>query len=476
MKLHVRLLVVASIALPLGGVGAAVAGCGSDDSSPSEGVDAGPALPDGASPGSDSGPGGTDSGPEDAGQDATDAGTDATAPLTTCDPLQRVDTLRGVTGSVGAAGFGDAWAVTWFQSAAVSPDAQLHWKARVFDGAALAAEQDLGVDVSVTQSPLVSDGAGHAFAQRFAGASGERRVLDFSTGLFAAGESASFAHSGFDSMALAAVPGGGALSLYRNGTNTVADQWLPAQPTWTTTGLAGEPALSFGLRVAVNAAGKAAAIWYTTDGTGANVAIATYDGAAWSPVVTRNLPIADGAVADVELGVFANGDPLLAWAQGSATLSYVRLAVATSTFGAVVPIDTTAGATAGGVRVVVDPGDRITFAWKRGGEVYVRRDLGAGLLAPENAGNAEDYRLDLDPATSQVTLLTYKAPALSIRRLAAASETLPPAVVTGVGVSSTMTLKRDAAVVFDASGRPTVIALQSLAGAGGLGLAYATCH
>jgi hypothetical protein len=488
MTRSARLLVLSSFVLASAAV--AIAGCVSDSPSPQAGLDGGPGgLPDGAPANVDSGSAATDGATPDTDADAggdaqtvgdagTDAEVDASSPLTTCDPLQRIDTIRGVNGAstISAAGSGDEWAVTWFQTAAVSPDAEAHWKGRFFDGAALATEQDLGTDTSITQSPTVADGAGHAFAQRFEGAGGERRVFDFSTGLFAAGESVPIAHSGFDSMALAAIPGGGAISLYRDGTNVLADKWLPAQPAWTTTGLAGLPALSFGLRVVTNAAGKAAALWYVSVTGGTDVTVTTYDGATWSAPATKNFPDADGTMGRIEPAIFSNGDVLIAWAQGPSTLSTVRLAAATGTFAAPVPIDTTSGATAGGLDVVVDASDRITVAWILAGHVFVRRDLGAGFLAPEDAGASDAFRLDLDRATSQVSLLTYSLPNLAIRRIGPTSDTLGPAITTGVGISNGMNLKRDASVVFDTSGRPTVIAMQSLTGPGGFGLAYAKCH
>ena len=389
----------------------------------------------------------------------------------------RIDTLRGVNGSawMSAAGYGDTWAVTWFQLALVSPDSQNHWKGRFFDGAAFTAEQELGTDVWASENALVSDGIGHAFVQRYASAGGDRRVFDFSNGTFSSTQSFSLSQSGLEPMALAAIPGGGALSLYRNGTNTVADKWLPSQPTWTTTGLAGVPALVNGLRIVVNAAGKAAAMWYVSDGSGTDVTVTPYDGSSWGTSVTKNLPIAEGSVGNTEAAIYTNGDVLLAWPQGPNSLNTVRFAASTGAFGSKVPVDPNTGAGAGGVAVVIDPADRAIVTWIRNGHVFISQDGGTGFSAPEDVAAATSYRLGVDRATSEVTLLSYNSPTLSLQRVHA-NQSIGTMVPTNMGVSSTMTLSRHAAVVFESTGRPTVFAMQDVAGPGGLGLAYAKCH
>ncbi len=480
-------LLLAGLAVPSIFV-ASGAGCvTSNDPPPSQALPEGGAFDSGGPSPNDANLPGTDTGTTDSGggnDTGTDAGNDAggdggtSGPLATCDAPARVDTLRGVDGSVtiSATGYGDKWVVTWYQLALVSPDSMYHWKARTFDGAALATEIDLGTDVFGNQSPIVSDGAGHAFAQRFRSSDGERRVFDFASGTFAAGTAFPQVNSAVEIFALAAIPGGGAMSLFRDGTNVLADKWLSG--SWAPTNLAGSPGLSFGLRLAVNAAGKAVALWYNANagGPGGNdLHVAAYDGAAWSAPVTLNLPNAVGQTSTFTPVVLSNGDAIIGYLQGADTIVSHRFHP-NGTFDAPIPVESSAGATAGKFAIVADASDRVTFAFLKAGHVHVRRDLGAGYLAEQDVTTGTDYRLDVNPATQEVTLVTYKMPTLQVQRIAPTSNTWTASIPLNMGISNGTLPQRQAAVVFDSAGRPTVLSMQEAAGAGGLELFSAKCR
>ena len=471
---------------------AAAAGCISDSDPAAAPLDGGGfetgVSSDGGGPGNDAGGAGvdggggdgsagdsaaTDSGAVDSG-DSGDAAT-TSGPLSACDPATRVDTLRGVNGAVtlSAAGYGDKWVVTWFQIASVSPDSQYHWKARYFDGAALATEVDLGIDVYGVQNPIVADGSGRAFAQRFNSSDSDRRVFDFATGTFASATTFPVVNSGDEFFALAPIPGGGALSLFRNGTNVVADKWVPATPSWTTTGLAGLPALSYGLRVAANAAGKAVALWYNSDGSGGNdLHVAAYDGATWSAPVTKSLPNDGGSSGEFQPVMLPNGDAIIGWVQSGTSIVTSRFHG--GTFDAPVEVEAAAGSAK--LDMVADSAGRVSVAFFKGGHVHVRRDLGAGYLAEQDVATATDYRLAVNPATDEVTLVTYNLPTLQIQRIAPTSNTWTASLPMNMGISNGTLPKRQTAVVFDSAGRPTVLSMQDASGSGGLELFAAKCH
>ena len=472
------------------GAGVVATGCVTSSDPP-----AGPAAFDGGSfdaasnlndanvPGVDTGTpdtGTPDTGTTEAGG-GNDAGTDAgpsSGPLTACDPAARIDTLRGVDGSVtiSAAGYGDKWVVTWYQLALVSPDSLSHFKSRYFDGTTLAGEVDLGTDVFGNQSPIVADGAGRAFSQRYKSSDAERRVFDFATGTFGAPTTFPAVNSAVEYFALAAIPGGGAISLFRNSANVVADKWLPAQPAWTTTGLAGLPAIAFGLRIAANAAGKAVALWYNANGNGGNdLHVAAYDGTTWSAPVTESLPITGGQTGDFKPVILANGDAVIAYTLGADSIVTQRFHV-NGTFDAPIPVDSTAGVAGGRFDMVADASDRVTVVFLKAGHVHVRRDLGAGYLAEQDVATGTDYRLDVNPATQDVTLVTYNLPTLQIQRVAATGNTWTASLPLNMGIKNGTLPRRQTAVVFDTAGRPTVLSMQDAAGAGGLELFSAKCR
>ena len=399
--------------------------------------------------------------------------------VTSCAAAVRVDTLRGVNGatSMSAAGYGDKWTAVWLQNSTVSPDNQFHFKGRAFDGAALLPEHDFGIDNFGNFSAAVADGTGHAFVQRYVGPAGDRFVYDYATNAWGVGTAFPVVNSGTDPMALAAIPTGGAISAYRDGTNVLADRWLPATSTWTTTGLAGLPAVVAGLRLFVNATGKAAAVWYLADGTGTTISVTTFDGATWAPTKTELLPVADGSLAGLEGAIYANGDVRLMFAIGGAsTLKTMKYSAAAGTFDAPSPIGAAVNSSESAMAVGIDAQDRLTLAWIDNGKLQVRRDVGAGLGAAQDLGPSLGFRLDLDRTSSNVTLLSYDTPKLTIRGISGAGTTWTPAVETNVGLTAHMTVRIMSSVVFDSKGKPTVVAMQDIAGAGGLALSYAKCN
>lgn len=473
MRSHLRIGFFALLAL--GGLVVHLAGC--EDSSEGTPI---------VTPGGDAGfgsDGSTDGSvtPGD-GSTSTDGGGDGGTGgpvVTACAAGVRVDTLRGVNGAVrmAAAGYRDKWTAVWLQNSTVSPDNQFHLKGRAFDGAALVAEHDFGIDNFGNFNAAVADGTGRAFLQRYLGPDGDRFVFDFATNTWGAGTTFPAVNSGTDPMALAAIPTGGAISAYRDGTNVLADRWLPATPTWTTTGLAGLPANVAGLRILVNPTGKAAAIWYGPDGAGTTVYVTTFDGTSWAPTKTELLPIADGSLAGLEGGIYANGDVQLTWIIGAAsTVKTARYTTAAGTFGAQTTIGAAVNSSGSTLAMLVDAQDHLTEGWVDNGKLQVRRDVGAGLGAAQDFGASENYRLDIDPKSSNVTALSFGVGKLTIRGISGAGTTWTPAVDVSVGLSANMQVARMAAVVFDSKGKPTVVAMQELAGAGGLGLSYAKCN
>ena len=391
----------------------------------------------------------------------------------------RVDTLRGVNGSdrISAAGYGNKWAVTWFQIGTASQDGLYHAKARFFDGNALLTEQDLGTYDYGLIGGLVSDGNGHGFFSRqISTSTADRYVLDYATG--ALGTGASFGGTNSDSaQAMATIPGGGAFSLYRSGTGVMADRWLPGDPTWKTTGLAGTPVNSSGLRIRVNATGKAAAAWYSTDGSGTTINVSTYDGATWSAQRTKLLPAAGGSIGVLEIGVYANGDVLVVYEHGADQIfHHVRLTATTGVFGTVGDIGTATNAATYAPGVIIDPMDRVTVTYLDNGKAMARRDVGAGFLQVQDLGAATSQRIDLDPTTNNVFVVTYQMPTLSIRGVTPASNTWSAAIPLNLGISNQEDPRLAAATVFDSAGKPTVISQMDAPGSGGLELFYAKCQ
>ncbi len=450
------------------------AGCGSSDNN-------GGGSSSGISPGFDGGGtpdaiGADGNTPSDTGG-GTDTGVDSGGGpvVKSCDAAVRIDSLRGVNGSVriGAAGNGDKWVAAWFQIALVSPDSQFHLKARSFDGTALGTETDLGIDNQNFMVPMVGDGNGHAFLDRNNGAGGDHFVYDFAAGTW--GASTPFPVTGsLDPFAQAAFSGGGAISLYRNGTNELAEKWLPADPTWKSTGLLGLPAAAFGLRIST-AVGttKASAVWYSNDGSGgSDLSFAMYDGATWSSVVTKNIA---GTPSAFETATFSNGDMLGVWVDGSAQTVHAVRVHPNGTFDAVVDLGTAAGGGGNGPLVVIDAQDRVTVAWSDNGTIHARRNLGSSFGATDDFGAGFGFRLDLDPKTSNVALVTYKTPSLIIRGIGGADAAWTSPVTLNAGISNQEYPKTNAAVVFDSAGKPTVITMQDAPGAGGLELFYVKC-
>lgn len=459
------------------------AGCSDDEtgaaptSSSSSGGSSGASSSGGSSGASSSG---GSSGASSSGSSGDDGGGDGGIPVKSCATPVRVDTLRGVNGSdrISAASYGNKWAVTWFQIGSVSPDALYHAKARFFDGNTLLTEQDLGTyDYSVTAG-LVSDGNGHGFFSRvMSNTDSERYVLDYATGAFGAGTAFDGTNFSDGAQQMAAIPGGGAISLYRSAAGVMADRWLPGDPTWKTTALAGAPANSYGQRLRVNATGKAAAAWYSSDGSGTTISVATFNGTSWAPTATKLLAAAGGPLGVLEIGIYSNGDVLVVYEQGADQIfHHVRLTASTGVFGTVGDIGTATNAATYPPGVIIDPMDRVTVTYLDGAKAMARRDLGAGFLPVQDLGAATGQRIDLDPTTNNVFIVTYQLPTLSIRGVTPTSNTWTAAIPLNLGVSNQEDPKRQAATVFDSAGKPTVLSQMDAPGTGGLELFYVKCQ
>lgn len=449
--------------------------CGSEDGDSSNNAASSSGGSSGASSGGASSSGTTSS----SGSSGGDGGDAGPPPIVaSCDPPVRVDTLRGVNGAdlITAAGYGNKWAVTWYQAPAVSGDGQAHFKGRVFDGTAMKDEEDLGVYEYNTSNGLVSDGNGHAFVQALIGGAAKRYTVDFAGGAFDDG--ATFAGiDGLQPWGLAAIPGGGALSVFRDGNKIASERWLPGDASWNATNLAGAPAFVFGVRAFAIAGGKGAALWYVNNGPMIDISVTFFDGSAWGTPAVKSLANEGGALGFLEGGIYSNGDVLFVYTQASSPVVHtVRVHAADKSMDPVVDIGSATGASTTAPGVVIDPSDRVSIAYLDLGHAKVTRNVGAGFEPAPDLGPADTFRLDRDPTTNDLYLLTYKMQNLSVRGLPAAGATWSgPVVLTGVGITSGMTLSRQNAMVFDPTGKPTIFSMHEASGAGGLQLVYVKC-
>lgn len=434
----------------------------------------------GGSSGANSGGASSSGAASSSGSSGGDGGDGGPPPIVTiCDAAVRVDTLRGVNGAdlVTAAGYGDKWAVTWYQAASVSGDGQSHFKGRVFDGTAMKDEQDLGVYEYNTSNGLVSDGNGHAFAQALIGGTAKRFIVDFATGLFSSGTTFTGV-DGLQPWGLAAIPGGGALSVFRDGTKIASERWLPAETDWKATDLAGSPAIVFNVRAFATAGGKGAALWYENKGATSDVSVTFFDGSHWSTPVVKSLATNDGAIGFLEGGIFSNGDVLFVYTHGASPIVHtVRARAADKMMDPVVDVGTATGASTTAAGVIIDPSDRVSIAYRDLGHAKVTRNVGTGFEPAVDLGQADSFRLERDPTTNDLYLLTYWQQNYSIRGVPVLGSTWsPPVAFIGVGITSGMTLSRQTAMAFDTKGKPTVFSMNESAGAGGLQLVYSKCH
>lgn len=412
-----------------------------------------------------------------------DGGPNALEPVA-CEKRVRIDGLRGVDGSstMSATHSGDRWVVLWYQIGAVSPDAKYHVKGRVFDGAALLAEQDLGIEQGYAPPiPIVADGAGHGFTQWFEESGGQRAVLDFAAGSFSKSAFAAVSNGKSTPVTMAPLAAGGAVSAYRTDTAVAADRWDPADSTWKSTNLTG-PAQLDDLQLATNAAGKAAATWNVSDGAGGtNLTIATWDGATWK-TATKSFPLADGLLASgFRHVVLDDGDVFFAWLVGGRvieTSTYHPSAAAGSEWDAPLPIEESTESLGSSAPLVVRDGNgRIAIGWLRGTNAFVRRRATNTWADKEDLGAADSLRLAVDPFSNLVALTTRLADGIGIARSPAGGASWSARVPVGVGISNGTNLLRMADVVFDTAGRPTVLSMQDLPDdpGVGLGLVYAKC-
>ena len=450
--------------------------CGSESEESNNGASSSSGGSSGASSSGAASSSGTASSSGSSGDDGGDSGPPPL--ITTCDAPVRVDTLRGVNGAdlVTATSFGNKWAVTWYQAASSSNDGLSHFKGRVFDGTVMKDEQDLGTYEYNTSNALVSDGAGHAFAQALTSGSAKRYVVDFAAGTF--GNATSFTGvDGLQPWGLAAIPGGGALSVFRDGTKVASERWLPADPTWKATDLAGSPSLVFGVRAFAITGGKGAALWYANNGAVTDISVAFFDGTNWSAPVVKSLAQADGALGFLEGGMYSNGDVLFVYTQAATPVVHtVRVHAADKAMDPVVDIGSATGASTTAPGVVIDPSDRVSIAYLDLGHAKVARNVGSGFETAPDLGPAETFRFDRDPTTNDLYLLTYRQQSFSVRGLPAAGTTWsPPVPFIGVGITSGMTLSRQTAMAFDSAGKPIIFSMHEAPGAGGLQLVYVKC-
>lgn len=441
------------------------------------GFDAGlaePSVPDGAS--SHRNDGGDDGGGSEAG------GPNALSPVTCAAPI-RIDSLRGVNGSstISAAHSGDRWLVLWYQIGAVSQDSKEHLKGRFFDGTTLGAEQDIASDQAYEPPlPIAVDGTGRGFTQ-FVEPTAQQVAIDFATGGFTKTPFSPGAAGSDTPVAIAPIPAGGALSVYRTGAGVAADRWDVGEQKWKPTDLTG-PAVLSDLRAVTNGAGKGAATWIVSDGgSGYNLTVATWDGAHWTSK-TKNFPLDSGlSVGFFRPAVQANGDVQVIWQVGSRYLKgsvYHPSAAAGAEWDSPTTFrDAGESGSLSEPLLLVDNADRFSVGWLEASKAWVRKGSGGTLADPVDLGSATSFALALDPFANPTALTFDLADRIAIRRSPASGNEWSPRVPTGVGISNGVQLGRQAAVVFDAAGHPTIITQNDATGAGiGLGLVYAACR
>ncbi len=228
----------------------------------------------------------------------------------------------------------------------------------------------------------------------------------------------------------------------------------------------------------VNAAGKAIGAWQASDGAGGtNISVAPFDGSSWATATVHDFVIAAGYAQNFSYAALSNGDAIVAYAAGpNGDILSMRFHASNGTFDAPVSVESVSASASTQPVVVADASDRVTYAWLRAGHAYARRDLGAGLLATADLGAASSVSLTLNPTTGDVVALTYRLDMLEIQRIGATDTTWPNLLPTNVGVSNGMTVGRQAAVVFDSAGTPTLLTMQNAPDAGGFELVYTKCQ
>jgi hypothetical protein len=375
-----------------------------------------------------------------------------------CEAPIRLDTTGNISAieNIVAASVGTKFVVAWQQDGFVSTGKVL---GTIVDGTAVGPEVDLsGAAVLAPHLAIAVDSTGRGFLQW----RGARRVVDFAASMFA--PATTFASDTNSGLGLAAIPSGGALSLYsKNGVapQTSVEQWKPAGMSWQDTGLVGPSPIDSGT-VKTNAAGHAVAAWSTGQLV---VSAVAFDGSTWGPSISPHDFGGDaGSPATYDYDVYPNGDALF-------VVSYPdridAVKYSAGQWGAPTAIPSAGPSDI--LRIVIDAMGRATVAWVGAqmgpnAATHVSRNLGSGWTMPQSLGAAAvggTHRLVLDPDSRPVVVNVDRSSSANPMMIwrAAPDGTTWSSTTTPL-VSNNDILEKDAPVTF-AGGYTILMAPQS---------------
>jgi hypothetical protein len=418
-----------------------------------------------------------------------DAGAEAgvfLSPLA-CGPVERIDTEGGVSNSheIVAASFAGKILVSWQQDSTGTAT-------RFFDGTSWLAPISFDPGANAL-GRIVVDGAGKAFLSSrswYQNAPVARRtVFDFETGVFAAPTAFAADLDGetFQTIDVAALPGGGALYVYRAVDGVRADRWSPDTGAWGPSQIIAPRADN--VRVASNAAGQAVAFVWTTDLKANAVSRAvTFDGSAWSaPSAPRS-----GTVQAFRLGALPSGEGVI-FTTGAGSpfeITRVRPGLGGGACEFLAAESVVSEPTPGGrfTDLAVDALGRVTVAWTAPvirasylHDVFTRRYVNGGWAETQLLAHADTTSLAVDPVSKSVVALTESpvgspvghVGAVSVQRVAADANTWSAPVSTGI--ANPFSLDLSAAVGFRSGGAAVVFSRKPHGASSDLGLFAATC-
>lgn len=410
-------------------------------------------------------------------------------PPLACGRVERIDTEGGLVSdkAIVAGSFAGKTLVSWQQYSTSAA-------ARFFDGTSWLAPT--GFDPDAWRSGRIAvDGKGRAFLNSFATVQPDtvvrRVVFDFATGLFAPpttvdADVGATTGDSFEAIDIAALPGGGALSVYRAVDGIRADRWSSDTGAWAPSQIIAPREDS--VRIATNAAGQAVAVAWSRDFKGNVVSSAiTFDGSSWSAPSAPYHGISRAFV----LGVLPSGEGVIATSGGYSPVEITRvrpgLAGGPSEFLAPEPVVSAPGPKQGEIQfssVAVDALGRITVAWTvrvfpgPRHHVFARRYISGAWAETQLLGHAPSVSLAVDPASNSVVALTVDPEGspvntVAVQRVAADANTWSAPIATGMVTDNA---SFHAAVGFRSSGAAIVFAKQALAKQGERGLFAATCN
>ena len=454
---------VGGLAIALGASLALLAyACTSDDSGGSSGTIGGTDSSFDGTTGSSGG----ESGPGE-GDGATDGGIEGggiKAPVTTCTPLSRLDSLGNVSAfAVSASSFGGKYLFTWTESSDNS-----HFRGRYFDGSKLTNELDFGLGFAETSVSSV-DATGKAYLMWEAPATDpDLAVFDLTTGTIASSINVPLYQEDLN-FGVGGLPAGGALALYQTRVPTQVvniDRYVPGMG-WTAdagadAGVYPTDLVSDNDGIALNPAGKGAAFWnvVTTGPNGHKFTVLPFDGAKLGDPVARTF-VSESGSGDAIIfsgAALANGDVAFVWRTNAETDVFSIFhpgAPAGSEWDPDMQLGTTANG-GGNPLVLVGAGDAITAVWNDGATLKARRRLGGVWSAAITLGASVGNPIAaLDPGGNIVFATASNQGTISVGRIPADSTTVPPLVQVALE-------QPGVAIAFDSAGDPVVGGLQNI--------------